>query len=52
MGDVLPPDLVQLRSTLIIRALVLGVVFPGGTWFQYAFQISLELLAPLGDHGL
>ena len=27
MGDGLPPDLVQLRSTLPIRALVLGVCY-------------------------
>ena len=27
MGDGLPPDLVQLRSTLPIRALVLGNIF-------------------------
>ena len=27
MGDGLPPDLVQLRSTLPIRALVLGTLF-------------------------
>ena len=26
MGDGLPPDLVQLRSTLPIRALVLGLI--------------------------
>ena len=50
MGDSLPPDLVQLRSTQPIRALVLGYLefFWGGATAPFLKLLGGETESPVG----